>query len=122
MSDRPRECPFCQSEPYQTEGLISCGCADCPVSICVFSLSQWNARTPDHAAELEAERAKVAAFKLALAEFRDAVLEERHQLEAPCLDNDQTTNAVLGLFDGTFQQFLTPTPEATYPSHKEVGR
>ena len=30
---------------------------------------------------------------------RDAVLHQRHQLEEPCLDNDQT-NAVLGLFDG----------------------
>jgi hypothetical protein len=31
-------------------------------------------------------------------EFRDAVLNQRWQLESPMLDNDQT-NAVLGLFD-----------------------
>lgn len=49
-------------------------------------------------AELAAALATIAEMREALEEFRDAVLNGRHQLEAPCLDNDQT-NAVLGLFD-----------------------
>lgn len=38
-------------------------------------------------------------------EFRDSVLNQRHQLEEPCLDNDQI-NAVLGLFDDTIGMAL----------------
>ncbi len=38
-------------------------------------------------------------------DFRDCVLHGRHQLEAPCLDNDQT-NAVLSLFDDTIGALL----------------
>lgn len=33
-----------------------------------------------------------------LGEFRDCVLNDRHELEQPCLDGDQT-NSVLALFD-----------------------
>ncbi len=50
---------------------------------------------------------KLDALKIAASEFRECVLGGRHQLEAPCLDNDQT-NAVLGLFDDLFAQ---PEPE-----------
>lgn len=44
---------------------------------------------------------------LAAGEFRDAVLYQRKQLEAPCLDNDQT-NAVLNLFDDYFPMLFEP--------------
>lgn len=66
-------------------------------------------------------RERDAEYETRLAEFRDAVLNGRHQLEC-LLDNDQT-NAVLGLFDDVFEDVFAahqtteghtdrpPTPE-----------
>ncbi len=49
----------------------------------------------------------------ALIEFRDSVLNERHQLEDAGMDSDKT-NAVLSLFDDLLGDFLPlpPQPEA----------
>lgn len=44
----------------------------------------------------------------ACVDFRDCVLNQRHELEAPCLDNGQT-NAVLGLFDDIVGPLLSKT-------------
>jgi hypothetical protein len=64
----------------------------------------------DREAELQEKLRNVKAerdrLKEACAEFRDSILHQRHQLEEPCLDNDQT-NAVLGLFDDTIGQAIT---------------
>jgi hypothetical protein len=68
-------------------------------------LGDW-VRYEEHAAQL-AERKEIIAEVVASSnEFRDAVLNQRHQLEEPCLDNDQT-NAVLGLFDDTIGNTLS---------------
>jgi hypothetical protein len=56
------------------------------------------------AAERERDRLREACET-----FRDAVLYGRHQLEEPCLDNDQTI-AVLGLFNDTFAASPRPRP------------
>jgi len=50
---------------------------------------------------VEREKKKDAALE----EFRDCVLNNRDELESPCLDNDQT-NAVLRLFDRLITEAL----------------
>lgn len=67
---------------------------------CIAKKARLNAETERDAALTQATQstALVEAMRGALGEFRDSVLCQRHQLEEPCLDNDQT-NAVLGLFD-----------------------
>lgn len=55
-----------------------------------------------HPAAVKAER-----LDKACADFRDVVLNQRAQLEAPCLDNDQT-NAVLAAFDEALQPQPAP--------------
>lgn len=62
-------------------------------------------RLSSHGEPILAELATLRARVGKLAEFRDCVLNGRNQLEAPCLDNDQT-NAVLALFDDCFPSTL----------------
>lgn len=54
-------------------------------------------RLLDELARVTAENERLVA---ACEDFRDSVLNQRYQLEEPCLDSDQT-NAVLGLYDDT---------------------
>ena len=64
-------------------------------------LEEWG-DTKAFGRAIEAEVLRDApAWHDAAKTFRDAVLNQRHQLETPCLDNDQT-NAVLALFDDCF--------------------
>lgn len=54
---------------------------------------------------LDAQKAEsdktITELRAVCVDFRDCVLNGRNQLEAPCLDNDQT-NAVLASFDAHF--------------------
>lgn len=60
-------------------------------------------------AERDSLRAQLAAIHAASEEFRDSVLNQRHQLAENGMDNDQV-NDVLGLFDDTIGAVLTHSP------------
>jgi hypothetical protein len=56
-----------------------------------------------------------SALRQACEDFRDAVLNQRGNLEEPCLGNDQT-NAVLAEFDSTVASLTTEPAKLTMPS------
>lgn len=85
----------------------------CPILMDVGQLKKIFSVNMDAIAHAEAAEREAERLKAACEEFRDCVLNGRHQLESPCLDGDQT-NAVLGLFDDTVTALLDqPEKEPT---------
>lgn len=120
-------CPFCGNAPSPYFDLeineqhisgkhwcarVKCGCnvkapyremGETKEDAELIAIKVWNQRSDDRIAQLEAANREMVDRA---SEFRDSVLNWRHQLEEGTIDSDQT-NAVLGLFDDTMGNALT---------------